>query len=74
MGSGIVAPAAHDVVASFWLPAWLPAGHVIAAMYSAAPALERIHQEQEDALVTAYATRDAATATAAVEGTADGEA
>jgi hypothetical protein len=31
-------------------------------MYSAAPALERIRQEHEDALVAAYVTREAETA------------
>lgn len=36
------------------------AGIAIAAMYSAAPALERIRQEEEDAIVAAYASGEAA--------------
>lgn len=40
------------------------AGIAIAAMYSAAPALERIRQEQEEALVAAYAAREAELAAA----------
>jgi hypothetical protein len=35
-------------------------------MYSAAPALQRICEEEEDALVSAYAAKEAATAAAAV--------
>lgn len=34
-------------------------------MYSAAPALARIRQEQEEALIAAYAGREAAAETAA---------
>jgi hypothetical protein len=41
------------------------AGIAIAAMYSAAPALARIRQEQEEALIAAYAGREAAAETAA---------
>ncbi|KAL4452325.1 hypothetical protein ABPG75_007987 [Micractinium tetrahymenae] len=47
-------------------------GIVIAAMYSAAPALERIRQEQEDAVVAAYAAREAERAAGKVD-TAIGE-
>jgi hypothetical protein len=45
--------------------AHLAAGIAIAAMYSAAPALARIRQEQEEALIAAYAGREAAAETAA---------
>ena len=34
-----------------------PAGLAVAAMYSASPAIERIRQEQEEALVAAYVER-----------------
>lgn len=49
------------------------AGIAIAAMYSAAPALDRIRQESEDALVAAYCAREAevAAASAGSTGSAD---
>ncbi|PSC72151.1 prolyl-tRNA synthetase [Micractinium conductrix] len=48
-------------------------GIAIAAMYSAAPALDRIRQESEDALVAAYCAREAevAAASAGSTGSAD---
>ena len=47
-----------------FLPSFLSisrAGLLIQAMYSAAPALDRIRQEQEEALVAAYTAKEAET-------------
>lgn len=46
-------------------------GVLIAAMYSAAPALDRIRQEKEEALVAAYAAREAEAVASVAE--ADGQ-
>lgn len=70
--SGAAAACAPSVVTCTAFPLPLPlSGVLIAAMYSAAPALDRIRQEKEEALVAAYAAREAEAVASVAE--ADGQ-